>query len=114
MTAARDIPDDIKTPYCKSEFEATVEAIRAHHQALGDKLAIISAELRRELRHVKGNPWLLGMDIRLAARKVAKPFAWAAAEEDAIARSAVAALRLFQELFLHQGENKGKGFDITK
>lgn len=103
----------IVTPHNTSEFHAMADAARALFHAQHDQLVTVSAELRRDLAALGGSTMFLGLDGKLAARKVARHFAVSAGYQLASAQAVVRAWAEYQRLYLGRPENK-RGFDINK
>jgi hypothetical protein len=101
------------TPHNTSEFHAMAEAARRLFHTQHDQLVTISAELRRDLAAIGGSPMLLGLDGKLAARKVARHLAVAAGYQLASAQAVIRSWTEYQRLYLGRPENK-RGFDINK
>lgn len=111
---AKGIPA-LVTPYNTSEFHAMVEAVRAHHWASHDQYVVVASELYRSLAKAQGTRGLLGMDVRIAARRVTRHLAHAAGYEIAAAKAAVRSYTLFTELFLNKSSAAPqRGFDLDK
>jgi hypothetical protein len=102
------------TPYSTSEFQAMVEAVRAHHNAAHDQYSTVAAELRLGLHKVQGARGLFGVDVRIAARRVTKPLVRCAGLETEVAKSLIRSLELYNELFLNKSPAHSRGFDINK
>lgn len=103
------------TPYNTSEFHAMVEGVRAHHWASHDQYVVVASELYRSLAKAQGTRGLLGMDVRLAARRVTRHLAHAAGYEIAAAKAAVRSYTLFTELFLNKSSAAPqRGFDLER
>ncbi len=88
------------TPYTTSEFQAMVEAARAHHFAMHDQLVVVSSELYRGLCKAQGVRGLMGLDVRIAARKVTRNVTHAAGLNVEAAKAMVRAYTQFTQLFV--------------
>jgi hypothetical protein len=94
-------------PTSGSELKRTAEAMRRYHNSMYDIFLGWAHDMERALRNAEGgNPWLLGMDKRLAARRVVRPIIKAAEEHRNIAKGWIRMERLFTELF--QGAPAGR------
>lgn len=113
MSAPKAIPGLI-TPYSTSEFQAMVESVRRHHNGGYDQYCAVAAELRSGLKKVHGAPGLFGLDVALAARRVTKHLAVAAACELEAAKAVVRSYQMYQQLFLGRGKPGGRTFDASK
>jgi hypothetical protein len=112
-TASTATASKIVTPHNTSEFHAMAEAARRLFHTQHDQLVTVSAELRRDLAAIGGSPMLLGLDGKLAARKVARHLAIAAGYQLVSAQAVIRSWSEYQRLYLGRPENR-RGFDINK
>lgn len=108
MAAGDGLPE-LVTPMNTSEFEEIVRLYTAHKRALRGQLEVIAVDLRRLLPRAKnvGGRLPFGLDLKMAARQVAKQFINASATEEAGAVAAGRALSLFHGNFTATGGNHG-------
>lgn len=103
------------TPYTTTEFAAMVEQARAHHHSMYDQYHIIAVELRRGLGKVQGARGLLGLDVKIAARRVTRHLAHAASLELETAKAVLRSFHVYQEHFLGKpGNPPASTFQIDK
>src|SRR5688572_12037675 len=101
------------TPYSTSEFHAMVEAARAHHNAAHDQYSTVAADLRKGLSKAQGVRGLMGLDVRIAARRVTRHLVHCAGLEQATARALVRSYEMYNELFLGKASARNRGFDVN-
>jgi hypothetical protein len=80
-------------------FQEMCERGREHNNRMYDFYAGWAAILERGLRRASGNPWLLGVDIKIAARRTVRPLLKAAEEHRRIAQNWVRMGHQFAEHF---------------
>lgn len=103
------------TPYTTSEFQAMIEAARAHHHSMYDQYHVIAVELRRGLGKVEGAKGLFGIDVKIAARRVTRHLAHAASLELETAKAVLRSYHVYQELYLNRPQNPpASSFQIDK
>lgn len=102
------------TPYNTSEFREAVETARKFHHAANDQYATIAAELRRLLARIPGHR-IGDIDSKIAARRVARHVAKAAASEVQAAQAFVRSYHLYLDLFTNKAKTShSKSFDPDK
>lgn len=107
--------DGLVTPYNTSEFHAMVETVRGHHHAEYDQMLTIAAELRRMLGKVSGAPALVGVDSKIAARRVTRHLARAAGMNLRVAQATIRSYQMYTELFTGRATTgHQKTFDPNK
>lgn len=107
--------EGLVTPYTTSEFHKLVELLRSHHHAEYDQMVVVAAELRRMLGKVQGAPGLVGIDSKIAARRVTRHLSHAAGANLVVAKATVRAYDLYVELFTGKRAGPhGKTFDVNK
>ncbi|NUR25623.1 MAG: hypothetical protein HOV83_07195 [Catenulispora sp.] len=105
--------DDIQGVYSTSELRTMCESGRLIFNTAADRLAIVSAELNILLRHVPGNPVLLGLDSRAVARRVTRHLVRASELQSAAARSMKDCWFAYESLVLNPSTSGAvKRFDI--
>jgi len=102
------------TPYTTTEFHKMADKARAHHHAMHDQLVVMAAELYRGLCKIRGRRGLMGVDVRLAARKVVRNLLHAAALEDEAAKAITRSYTQYTALFLNRPQETSRGFDPDK
>ena len=106
---ATDVPTHpaLDLPSSGSEMKALCDRMRRYHNTMYDAYLGFAHDLERCLRNAEGgNPWLMGLDKRMAARRVVRPLIKAAEEHRNIARGWMRSAHLFAELF--QGAPAGR------
>lgn len=104
-------------PYSTSEFAAMVEAMRAHHSAMHGQATNVAAALRGILPDViasrgGGRRGLLGLDNRMIARLIVKPFMDAAALNQHNARLYVLSYKRYTEHVVNVNSAARGGFNV--
>lgn len=100
-----------------SGLQKYVEAARTLALAFGSELDFAAAELAAALARTKGNPWLLGLDAKVAGRIVAAHLARAAELQRGAAAEAIKAWRVFTQRFapaIEQDPKTHKAFQFDK
>lgn len=117
MAAGDGIPEFV-TPYNTSEFEAMVAAVKAHFNALKGQAEVVGADLGRLLpnaRNVGGNPWMVGLDLKMAARQIRRQFNQAAAAQVSASAAIDKAMQFYHGNFTSAGTGAhGRTFDAGK
>lgn len=116
MAAGDGIPEFV-TPYNTSEFEAMVQTIVTHFNAVRGQAEVVAVDLRRLLpraKNVQGRHGWAGLDLKLAAFQVARQFTQVAAAQNASAAAANRGLSLFHGNFTNPSGNHGRGFDAGR
>jgi hypothetical protein len=107
--------DFLVTPYSTTEFQAMAEAARQHHHAAYDQYHVMAVELRRGLSRVQGAKGLLGIDVRIAARRVSRHITHAASLQLESGRAVIRSFHVYQEHFLGKpGNPPASTFQIDK
>jgi|SRR6185312_4395935 len=109
-------------PSNTSEFQAMVDALRAHHSAMHGQLVDIAAYLKGVLPDViaqrgGGRSWAVGLDTKHSARMIVKPLMDAAALNDFQGRLYVQAYQRYLERVVNISPNQGGArpkFDAEK
>jgi hypothetical protein len=107
----------IVTPYNTSEWEELVAQVRTHHNRNADRTFAVAAELRRLLpkaKNVSGRAGWGGIDLRVAAIKLARQINQAAACDIASASAWSKADQIFHGNFTSAGSGSARGFDAGK
>lgn len=104
---------DIHAPSSMSEMRDMCEQMRILFDSLYDRVMHISGELHPSLAALSGNPYLLGLDSRSAARKTVKPLIHAANLSREAARASKTSWMVYQGFYLpKQPHGARRGFDV--
>lgn len=91
----------IYTPDSTSDFHRMAEGARKLHHGAADLLVVTAAELSVALRHAyQGNPWVVGVDARMAAKSVTKHLVRAARMDLEAGAEVVRGWTRYWELFV--------------
>lgn len=108
-------------PSNTSEFQSMIDAMRAHHSAMHGQLVDIASYLQGVLPDViaqrgGGRAGLLGIDNKIAARRIVKPLKDVAGLNDWTGRLFVQAYQRYQELVvnINTGSGPRPKFDANK
>jgi hypothetical protein len=108
-------------PSNTSEFQAMIDAMRAHHSAMHGQLVDIASYLKGVLPDViagrgGGRAGFLGIDNKIAARQIVKPLMDAAGLNDWQGRLYVQAYQRYQERVVNISSGSGPRpkFDANK
>lgn len=104
--------DDIQGAYSTSQLQTMCEQGRLLFNTASDRLSVVAAELRVNLAGLGGNPMLLGLDSRAAARRVTRNLVHAAALQHEAARAMQACWFTYQGLYLAPKPASNK-FDVA-
>lgn len=105
--------DDVNSPYSTSEMQLMCEQGRLLFDTIYDRISTITAELKANLAAMQGNPYLLGIDSKSAARRTVRPLLHAAG----LSREAATAMKnswiIYQGLYLPKQAGARSGFDVN-
>lgn len=105
--------DDLHGVYSTTELRTMCEHGRLLFNTAADRLSIVAAELNILLRHLPGNPVLLGLDSRAVARRITRHLVRASELETAAARAMKDTWFAYESLVLNpKTTNTIKQFDI--
>lgn len=113
MSGAK-MADELITPYNTDEFYQLVNNITNHHQTLATQTESIAVDLRKLLANPVGTKFAMArVDLKINARRVARPIAHAAALDIAAAKAWRVAWRKYLELYANAPQGgRGKSFQV--
>lgn len=106
--------DDITGAHSASELQRLCEQGRLISHEFADRIIVAADEVQIALAQIQGAPHLLGVDVRMNAKRVTRNFRHAARLQTESARAFQAAWMRFQGLYLvRQPGTPKKSFDIN-
>jgi hypothetical protein len=114
VATADETSAELITPYNTDEFYELVNNITNHHRTLSIQTESIAVDLRKLLANPVGTKmaWARA-DLKMNARRVARPIAHAAALDTAAAKAWRVAWRKYLELYANAPQGgRGKTFQV--
>ena len=106
--------DDIIAAHSASELQRMLEQGRLLSHDFADRIVVAADEIQVALQQITGAPSLLGVDVRMNARRVTRSLRHAARLQTESARAFQGTWRRFQQLYLvRQPGTPKKSFDVT-
>lgn len=105
--------NDLNAPYSTTEMQHMCEQLRSLFDGIYDRIMTVAGELQPSLGAMSGNPYLLGLDSRSAAKKTVKPLIHAANLSREAATSAKTSWMVYQGFYLPKVPHGSRGgFDV--